>query len=441
MGEKASPFASGIWTPATKEVDAECPVESGRIPPELSGCFLRIGPNPKGEVGPNYHFFMGDGMVHRVELKGGRATYRNRWVRTAKWLTGKDRGGAERRGLANTAMVYHADRLLCLEEGATPYEISLPDLDTKGHFDFGGALRHKFTAHPKVCSQTGELIFFGYGAHAVEGSPKDAVHISVASPEGKLLRSVPVQFRRTVMTHDCAITRNYSILMDFPLWSMSEPIDPKNPSRFGVLPRHATSPDQVRWFEAPGQYAYHTVNAWERDDGRSIELLMVSDPNFGFTRRAKLHMHRWVFDLESGATVVDEDICDVQCEFPVINPKLMGVPCRYTWAARLCRLPTPIASDAVFKLDLKTGKVTVHEYGGEWMGGEPAFVPREGGEEDEGHLLVITIHPTERRSQLRIIDSMHMTEVARLALPTWVPAGFHSEWVARELYAKLAPKL
>ena len=31
------------------------------------------------------HWFSGDGMLHGFTLQDGRASYRNRWIRTAKW--------------------------------------------------------------------------------------------------------------------------------------------------------------------------------------------------------------------------------------------------------------------------------------------------------------------------------------------------------------------
>ena len=57
---------------------------SGTIPAHLDGRYLRNGPNPMSAVDPDtYHWFMGDGMVHGLRLRDGRAQwYRNRWVRT-----------------------------------------------------------------------------------------------------------------------------------------------------------------------------------------------------------------------------------------------------------------------------------------------------------------------------------------------------------------------
>ena len=51
----------------------------GEIPAELSGRYLRNGPNPKS--GTSGHWFFGDGMVHGIRLRDGRADwYRNRYI-------------------------------------------------------------------------------------------------------------------------------------------------------------------------------------------------------------------------------------------------------------------------------------------------------------------------------------------------------------------------
>jgi carotenoid cleavage dioxygenase len=52
----------------------------GEIPRELNGRYIRNTANP--QTGYTEHWFIGDGMLHGVELQDGKANwYRNRWVR------------------------------------------------------------------------------------------------------------------------------------------------------------------------------------------------------------------------------------------------------------------------------------------------------------------------------------------------------------------------
>merc|ERR1712039_393878 len=136
-------------------------------------------------------------------------------------------------------------KLLCLEEGSKPWQLDIPSLATVGRCTFNEKLQHNFTAHPKVCAETGEMMFFGYGAHTVENS--DAfIHYSVVSADGKLKSTLPIDFRQPVMTHDMAITTHYSIMADFPLWDMSGPTKEEDRSKFGVFPRHAKSAKDIK---------------------------------------------------------------------------------------------------------------------------------------------------------------------------------------------------
>jgi carotenoid cleavage dioxygenase len=215
---RGNPFLSGNWEPVLEEREApDLEVTHGEIPKELSGCFLRVGPNPRfpSQLNQaNYHFFVGEGMVHCIELKRGKAQYRNRWIRSRKFRRDESENGVntaksaadfpELEGPANTALVFHAGRLLSMAEG-TPgaWQLRLPSLETVGFFDYGGKLQHNFTAHPKLCPSTDELHLFGYGTNSVEragGGGSDAfVHYSAAGPDGALMEgttAVPIPFRR-----------------------------------------------------------------------------------------------------------------------------------------------------------------------------------------------------------------------------------------------------
>ena len=86
IDEIDNPYLHGIHAPTTVEtVSHDLPVE-GELPEDLAGTYLRNGPNARVAPSNLYHWFDGDGMVHSVQLHGGKATYRNRYVRTAGFL-------------------------------------------------------------------------------------------------------------------------------------------------------------------------------------------------------------------------------------------------------------------------------------------------------------------------------------------------------------------
>ena len=141
---------------SSKGTSSDLPV-TGDIPKALDGTLYRNGPNPQFAPRGHYHWFGGDGMVHAFTLENGRATYRNRWVRTPRFELERTAGEAlfggfgdpsksdpsvigKDFGVANTHIIYHAGKLLALEESHLfPFELTR-SLDFVGYHTFGGVL-------------------------------------------------------------------------------------------------------------------------------------------------------------------------------------------------------------------------------------------------------------------------------------------------------------
>ncbi len=141
MTTTENPYLQGNFAPVLEEVTAtELPV-MGQVPESLCGRYLRNGPNPVTTPEPaTYHWFTGDGMVHGIRLRDGRAEwYRNRWVRSAD-VAPRPGGGAaagrRRHGgmdfAPNTNVIGHAGRTFAIvEAGSRPYELT-DELETIG---------------------------------------------------------------------------------------------------------------------------------------------------------------------------------------------------------------------------------------------------------------------------------------------------------------------
>ena len=203
----------------------------GELPRELNGTLYRNGANPQFEA-PGAHWFFGDGMLHAFHLENGRASYRNRWVRTPKWLAEHDAGRAlfgafgrklpdapasvtDDGGVANTNIIFHAGKLLALEEGHLPTEIEPGTLATRGYCDYGGAIKGPFTAHPKIDPVTGEMMFFGYNA----GGPADLDHVlrRRSTPAAVVTRFERFEAPYASMVHDFIVTENHVLFPILPL--------------------------------------------------------------------------------------------------------------------------------------------------------------------------------------------------------------------------------
>src|SRR5688572_32714971 len=80
-----APYVAGNFAPLKSEVTAFELEVTGRVPEELTGRFLRIGPNPIDELDLvrllRHHWFAGSGMAHGLRLRGGKAEwFRSRFV-------------------------------------------------------------------------------------------------------------------------------------------------------------------------------------------------------------------------------------------------------------------------------------------------------------------------------------------------------------------------
>src|ERR1041384_7175772 len=78
-------WLSGLYAPLTEELTAHELSVTGPPPAQLDARYLRNGPNPVGPVDPaTFHWFTGDGMVHGVRLRDGKAQWdRSGWVRSS----------------------------------------------------------------------------------------------------------------------------------------------------------------------------------------------------------------------------------------------------------------------------------------------------------------------------------------------------------------------
>ncbi|MFM6096560.1 MAG: carotenoid oxygenase family protein [Dolichospermum sp.] len=452
----ANPYLQGNFAPINTEITTDTLEVIGELPPELSGMFVRNGPNPQRNPIGQYHWFDGDGMLHGVQFNDGKATYKNRYVRTKGWNIEHEAGKAIWTGMleppqldnpygiskntANTALVWHNKQLLALWEGGAPHHISIPDLETIGEYTYNDQLVSAFTAHPKVDSVTGEMMFFGYGFRP------PYLQYGIVSSQGELLSTVPIEIPMAVMMHDFAITENYTIFMDLPLtFSMErmqrgEPMlifEKHRPSRFGIIPRHGDN-SNIRWFECPSCYVFHTLNAYEVGDEvvliacrMNSTNVLISNDTYSDTLEGIPFLHRWRFNLSTG-TVTEEQLDDVPGEFPRVNENLLGRKTQYGYLGKIVSGQNPLF-DGVIKYDFENGTSQTHEFGKNRYGGESVFVPSPNATaEDQGWLVTFVYDENSQRSELLVINAEDMTSepIARVIIPQRVPYGFHGTWIS-----------
>jgi carotenoid cleavage dioxygenase-like enzyme len=430
----------------------------GAVPADISGSFLRVGPNPyyvPDEA--RYHIFDGDGMIHGIHLNGGKATYRNRFIQTKGLTEEREKGEWIYPGLnmfgeyiargempgtkntGNTAMVFHQGQLYAMMEGGTPYRMSLPDLETEGEHDFDGTVTHNFTAHPKVDAKTGEMMTFGYGLEP------PFLSYSVVGQDGRASHSTEITIPKPIMMHDCAITENYTVFPDLPLVFDFDKMmsggglvgwEPENGCRIGIVPRRGDDAS-IRWFEIEESFLFHVANAFEEGDEvvfqacRSNRGGIVTEE--GADVRDQLgQLHEWRFNMNTGEIKSKAIDREYHCDFPRINDDYVGYKNRYTYAARF-RVEDMPTFDGEMKYDNETGAIEMHYFGDDAESGEAVFVPRIGAtSEDDGYVICFVYDRKTGSSECHILDAQKWSAdpVARIKIPQRVPHGFHAAWVS-----------
>ena len=467
------PYRTGAWQPQTNEWRSDdLQVVEGEIPADLDGVYLRNTENPVHPSLKNYHPFDGDGMIHVVGFRDGKAFYRNRFIRTDGFLAEQASGQALWAGLAENpasalrddgwgarrrmkdasstdVIVHRGTALTSFYQCGDLYRVDPRTAETLGKESWQGDFPFEWgvSAHPKVDDRTGELMFFNYSKEA------PYMHYGVVDESNALVHYVDVPLPGPRLPHDMAFTENYAILNDFPLFWNAEALK-KNahvpefhkdmPSRFAVIPRRGQTSD-IRWFEAEGTYALHFVNAYEEGNEIVLDGFFQGDPEpadngqgdkwqraFRFLAldRMQARLHRWRLNLDTG-TVKEEQLSESITEFGMMNGSHAGRDYRYAYAAT--GKPGWFLFDGLVKHDLKTGTEERYSLGEGVYGSETAMAPRVGSAaEDDGYLITLTTDMNQDASFCLVFDAARVGDgpVCKLKLPERISSGTHSTWAA-----------
>jgi carotenoid cleavage dioxygenase-like enzyme len=455
---------AGLLAPVRSEDDLELTVE-GRIPDALAGAYYRNGPNPQFDPEGLYFPFLGDGMIHGFFLEpnknggrayGGRARYRNRWVRTPKWQAENKAGRLLFGGWgeaidssvanldplpANIHIVHHAGKLMALFEHSEPFEVDPKDLERGGFMNTGG----KRTAHPKLDPETGEMVWFAYWAGPEPFS--NLIDYGVTDKSGKVTRRDRFAAPYASVIHDFMVTRNYVLFPIMPLTGDRDramkslpPMawEPTKGGFIGVMKRSA-SVDSIRWFEIEPKFFLHAMNAWE--DGEKIHCEVTEFPHPPFFPNAdgsagelaEGRLTRWTIDLAGETNRANrEQLDDLNSEMPRLDDRFAGLPYRHGWYLANIDSKYPLMHDAIAHIDLATGKRTVRMLEAGDAASEPVFVPRRPeAPEGDGYIIVLVYRAASDTSELLILNAQDIAgePAAVLKLPRRVPGGTHGNFV------------
>ena len=443
----------------------------GSVPTDLRGTFVRNGPG-RQKIGdqPFGHWFDGDGMLSTFSFLDGNVFFKNRYVRTPKYLDETESQRIMYRGFgtmipggvkanigrypanpANTNAIYHGGRLLACNEGGRPWEMRADTLETVGEFNYDGRLNkaNVFSAHGKVHQRTGDLFNFGPGVGGVgKSGPKSVLNLYRIDPTGKLTTKGKLPLKGSPFAHDFVITDRYAIFFinsivfenmgNFLLGrsSISDQVRfaPEFPMRIEVVDLDSFT--SVRSFETDPGAIIHFGNAYESGDEIIVDGMHASDFEankvlsdvFGGGRFNGGRFERFRLNMSTGE-VQREEVSDHESEFPVFNLKKQGQRNDVTYTIT----SIPNGADSYFNGFQRVeagGDVQLNTLEPGYYASEPMFAERGGSTaEDDGYVLMVVYNAFEHRSELRVYRANDIEDcVATLQLRHHLPHQFHGFW-------------
>jgi carotenoid cleavage dioxygenase-like enzyme len=451
-----SVYLNGPFQPVLDELTIKSLfVSKGEIPSDINGFYVRNGPNPQFPPRGNYHWFDGDGMIHQIHFENGKASYKNRYVRTEKFQKEKTFQRSIAFGLSdlfdpiaslrtmidqyifgividdpypsNSNLVYHAHSLLSIHDFQHPYEIDVKTLETRGKISFDQSKwdAKGFAQHPKRDPITNELMFFSI-SHS-----NPYLSYGVMDKFGQITHSLKIKKPYNCYVHDFAITAKFTIFVFCPLiykhenvWKGDPPVeyDATLKTHFAIVPRHSNSPRDSVWFETTSCWIWHVVNAYEDDQDIVLHACKYDDVMlFNLEMASAGTLCEYRFDVRSGRVTMKQ-LSQLEIDFPVIAPRLVGSKEKYVYALNQSRKEK---YGSLFKMNVVDGTHVEYKFGSR-MGGECCFVPN-GDAEDDGYLLIY-VNDCET-SSLLILDARDMMLLCEIDVSRRVPLGFHGIWV------------
>ncbi|MGH8229765.1 MAG: carotenoid oxygenase family protein [Steroidobacteraceae bacterium] len=470
-----APKFGATYAPLRAEVDVrDCTVE-GRVPADLSGGFYAVGPDPQYPLAPGNIAFDGEGHARVFRIRNGRVDYRSRFVRTERYVA-QDRAGRSlmpmyrnpsmddpsvqglSRSTANTHVILHKNKILALKEDSPPSALDLNTLETLDPvYTFDGQLPRDqpFTAHPKLCSTTGNLVAFGYEARGL-GSP--AIAVFELDREGRKVWSAEVTAPYAGMVHDFAVTENHIAFFLIPMTVDHEQMrrggihfswDPHGKSYLGILRRGGDGKD-LRWIEGPARGGSHTLGAFEDHGtlyfdreltpGNPYPVIPNRDGSPHDPSAGTSYLHRITAKLDGRASAYGmERLYPLIAPLPRQDDRYNTVPYRYGFMG--CPDPQdPVRWKAACyaRIDHRTGTFALWKAPPTVSLGEPVFAPKSArSRESEGYLLGVAWHLDQKlRADLLIFDAEHVAEgpLATVLLPVQASPQIHGWWVREDQY-------
>jgi beta,beta-carotene 9',10'-dioxygenase len=458
------------FSPLEREFEIDgLPVE-GEIPPWLLGTLFRNGPGTweAGKIKMR-HWFDGLAMLHRFGFCEGEVSYANKYLRSpqyqhirregrigySEFATDPCRSIFKRLTSAfspefgsNASVTVHklAGRFVALTETPLPVEFDPETLETVGVLEYQDGVEGIGTSpHPHIDHESGDALntithFSRTSEYRVFLLP-----VGTGAPRRKIIARIPA--REPAYMHSFGQTERHVVLAEYPLvvnplkmlltgrpYAENLEWKPERPTCFRVVDREIGELAGV--YEADAFFAFHHVNAFERDGEIFTDLLAYPDDavirdHYMDTLRsgrgptaAELRRYR----LSPDGSASYEPLTDQAIELPRINYEARNGR-DYSYVYGIGQGKDQVDwPDRLVKVDVRDGSALLWCEEGCYPG-EPVFVPApDGRSEDSGVVLSVVLDAASETSFLLVLDAASFAEAARARVPHHIPFGFHGQY-------------
>ncbi len=458
-------------TPQEFSLD-KLPVQ-GHIPSWLSGTLLRNGPGTLQVGQQSYrHWFDGLAMLHKFSFANGQVSYANKFLQCEAYHQAQETGhiafsefatdpcrsifkrvssifSPQVTDSAKVNVAKIANRFLALGETPLQVEFDPETLASVGVYKYEEQLTGQMTTvHPQFepdRSAAYNLVTrFSRVSHY-------RLYRLTAGANPTLVGSIPAT--EPAYLHSFGMTPNYFIVAEFPL--VVNPLSlllwlkpfienfqwkPKRGTPFYILNRHTGQ--VVGRFESEAFFAFHHINAFERDDEIVVDLAAYPDSTiidafylhrlknpatrlpFGQLRRYRLPL--------KGKTVHYETLSDECLELPHFDYQRYNMrgDYRFVYGMSVNRQQPEGFYNQLVKIDLE-GQRPANWFEANCYPGEPIFVAAPGASnEDEGVILSVVLDTQKGTSFLLVLEARTLTEIARAETPQPIMFGYHGQYFA-----------
>lgn len=468
--KQAADFTLG-FTQTEAEINLERLPVQGQVPAWLSGMLLRNGPGTLRVGQQQYrHWFDGLAMLHKFSFHQGQVAYANKFLDCQAYRQAKETGRISYSEFATdpcrslfqrvfTVFSPHitdsakvnvarlAERFIALGETPMQIEFDPETLASIGVFKYEEQLIGQMTTvHPHFeadHSAAYNLVTrFGrvsqYRLYQIAGG---------ASPQ--LIGAIPAS--EPAYLHSFGMTQNYFIVAEFPL--VVNPLSlllwlkpfienfewkPKRGTPFYVLNRHTG--ELVGRYESEPFFAFHHINAFERDNELVVDLAAYPDSSiikafylhrlrdsasqlpFGQLRRYRIPLN--------GKRATYETLSSECLELPRFDYERYNTRAdyRFVYGMSVNRQQPAGFYNQLVKIDLSDQRSTTWFEEGCYPG-EPVFVSAPGAaDEDEGIILSVVLDAGRGTSFLLILEARSFEEIARAEVPHPILHGYHGQY-------------